>query len=261
MKFQVLTLFPEAIAPYLESSILGRAVGKKLLEIDLIQIRNFAVNEYGKVDDNLYGGGSGMLMMAEPIWQAWCFANRLIPDSADKSQVSSRTKTLYLSPRGRVFNHQYAQDLLEAEQIILICGHYEGVDERVIEKTGAEEVSLGDFVLTGGELGALIVIDAVSRLIPGVLSDTAWQQESHAEGLLEGPHYTRPADWRGLKVPAVLLSGHEAEIKRWRRLAALNVTLEQRPDLLGKYPLSATEWEELLDFRANETDDNPVNPS
>lgn len=259
MKFQVLTLFPEAIAPYLESSILGRAVGKKLLQIDLIQIRNFAVNEYGKVDDNLYGGGSGMLMMAEPIWQAWCFANRLLPDSANKSQVSSGTKTIYLSPRGRVFNHQYAQELLEAEQIILICGHYEGVDERVLEKTGAEEVSLGDFVLTGGELGSLIVVDAVSRLIPGVLPDTAWRHESHAEGLLEGPQYTRPADWRGLQVPAVLMSGHEAEIKRWRRLAALNVTLEQRPDLLVKYPLSAVEWEELLDFRSNEAGDKPIN--
>ena len=134
MKFQVLTLFPEAILPYLESSILGRAVDKKLLEIDLIQIRDFAVNEYGKVDDNLYGGGNGMLMMAEPIWRAWCCANNLEPDSACKSQVKSGTKTLFLSPRGRIFNHRYAIELLDMEQIILICGHYEGVDERVIEK-------------------------------------------------------------------------------------------------------------------------------
>jgi tRNA (guanine37-N1)-methyltransferase len=255
MKFQVLTLFPEAILPYLESSILGRAVDKKLLEIDLIQIRDFAVNEYGKVDDNLYGGGNGMLMMAEPIWRAWCCANDLEPDSACKSQVKNGTKTLFLSPRGRIFNHQYAIELLDMEQIILICGHYEGVDERVIIKTGAEEVSLGDFVLTGGELGALIVIDAISRLMPGVLSDTAKQQESHAQGILEEPHYTRPADWRGHRVPAVLLSGHEAEIERWRRLAALNATLERRPDLLEQYPLSAAEWEELLDFRATEANE------
>ena len=158
----------------------------------------------------------------------------------------------FSSPRGRVFNQAYARELMRFDELILICGHYEGVDDRVIKRVGAQELSLGDYVITGGELGALIVIDALSRMLPGVLSDElAWQQESHFSGLLEEEQYTRPAEWRGEKVPEVLLSGHEANIKRWRRLSALNTTLENRPDLLERYPLTAREWEELLQFRAN----------
>lgn len=252
MKFKVLTLFPEAIKPYLNSSILARAQDKGLLEIELIQIRDFAVTEYGKVDDQLYGGGTGMLLMAEPVWQAWCHAAGLDPENATKDDLATGTETVFLSPRGRVFNQAYARELMRFDELILICGHYEGVDDRVIKRVGAQELSLGDYVITGGELGALIVIDALSRMLPGVLSDElAWQQESHFSGLLEEEQYTRPAEWRGEKVPEVLLSGHEANIKRWRRLSALNTTLENRPDLLERYPLTAREWEELLQFRAN----------
>ena len=288
MIYKVLTLFPEVLSPYLESSILGRARDNGLVQVELCQIRDFAVNAYGKVDDQLYGGGTGMLMMAEPIWQAWCYCRGLDPDmpepgaasdkapaaNSDKEIETARAKksqivgavnsssvegkkflTLFMSPRGRVFDQDLALTLSKYDELIIICGNYEGVDNRVIDRTGAMEVSMGDYVLTGGELGALTVIDTVSRLIPGVFSsDEVWQKESHASGLLAEPQYTRPADWRGQQVPEVLLSGHEAKILRWRHLSALNATLERRPDMFAKIKLTTEEWEELLEFRSQMAD-------
>lgn len=312
MIYKVLTLFPEVISPYLESSILGRAQEKGLIQVELCQIRDFAVNTYGKVDDLLYGGGTGMLMMAEPIWQAWCHCRGLDPDnpdlavsaakmselnaaktsalSADEAtalnaakspapgaakatslQVGERLKlnrsdtqsgeevkslTLFMSPRGLVYDQDLALTFSKYDELIIICGNYEGVDDRIIDKVGALEVSMGDYVLTGGELGALTVIDTVSRLIPGVFtSDEVWQEESHASGLLAEPQYTRPADWRGLQVPKVLLSGHEAKIQRWRYLSALNTTLERRPDMFAKVKLTTEVWKELLEFRSRLAED------
>lgn len=250
MKYTVLTLFPEVIAPYLESSILGRAAALGHISYELCQIRDFAVNEYGKVDDQLYGGGAGMLMMAEPIWQAWSYVQGLDPDKATAKDSKDDVQTIYLSPRGQVLDQELALKLSSFSQLILICGHYEGIDERVVERTNALEISLGDFVLSGGEIAALALIDTVSRLIPGVFSsEEVWQEESHATGLLAEAQYTRPALWREMPVPEVLLSGHEAKIKSWRKLSALNSTLERRADLLEKINLEQEAWEELLKFR------------
>ncbi len=263
MIFKVLTLFPEVISPYLESSILGRAQDKGFLQVELCQIRDYAINAYGKVDDQLYGGGTGMLMMAEPIWRGWCHCRGLDPDikppaATDQTTATAEeanTQTLFMSPRGRLFDQELALSLSEIDELIIICGHYEGVDSRVIDRIGAMEVSMGDYVLTGGELGALTVIDTVSRLIPGVFSSVeVWQEESHASGLLAEPQYTRPANWRGQEVPEVLLSGHEAKINRWRHLSALNATLERRPDLLAALTLTTEEWEELLEFRSQQAE-------
>jgi tRNA (guanine37-N1)-methyltransferase len=239
MRITALTLFPDLIRQAVGCSVTGRAMQAGVFELEAIQIRDYAVNRYGQVDDTCFGGGYGMLMMAEPVWQAWQTACR---------EPSGKRRTICLSPRGRVFNQAKAAELATLDHLVLICGHYEGVDQRVLDEIADEELSIGDYVLTGGELAACVVIDALLRLVPGVLpSAEVYRRESHMAGLLEYPQYTRPAEWHGRKVPDVLLSGHQANIEKWQHLSALRTTLQQRPDLFGQQRLTAEEWLELLE--------------
>lgn len=236
LSFSILTLFPDQIMGALDHSITGRALARGLIEVVPVQIRDFAVNDYGQADDSPYGGGRGMVMMCEPVYQAW------------ESVGGEEGRTLYLSPAGRVFDQALALELSREEKVTLICGHYEGIDRRVIDEIGAEEVSIGNFILTGGELAAAVMIDAISRLVPGVLPDEeAWQLESFSDGLLEWPPYTRPAVWRGREVPSVLLSGHQARIDREREVMALSETLKKKPQLLEKRAVNLAVWEDLAE--------------
>jgi tRNA (guanine37-N1)-methyltransferase len=221
MRFDVLTLFPEMFEGPLGHSILGRAIERGLLRVGLTNIRDFATDRHRTVDDYPYGGGPGMVMKPGPIFDA------------AESVARPGSPIILLSPRGRLFSQRIAAELAEHRHLVLICGHYEGVDERVRDHLATDELSIGDYVLTGGELAAMVVIDAVARLVPGVLGGVAsTSEESHSRGLLEYPHYTRPPDFRGHAVPEVLLSGHHAEIARWRRQRALLETATRRPDLL-----------------------------
>ena len=223
MKIKVFTIFPEMLRPYLSESILGRAIEKGLLEVELIDIRPYSENKHKNTDDYPFGGGPGMVMLAQPIVDA-VEAN---------TGETFHGKRLYLSPRGRTFDQKMAEELSKDEELLLLCGHYEGVDQRALDLVIDGEVSIGDYVLTGGELGALVIIDAVSRLIPGVLgSDESSEDESFSSGLLEYPQYTRPREFRGLAVPDVLLSGDHAKINRWRRDQSLQLTYERRPEML-----------------------------
>lgn len=240
MRISVLTLFPEMIRQSVGSSMTGRALQNGIFELETVQIRDFAVNHYGKVDDCCFGGGTGMLMMAEPVFQAWQFACQ---------NPAVKRRTIHLSPRGQVFTQAKAAELTQNDQLILICGHYEGIDQRVLDEIVDEELSIGDYVLTGGELAACVVIDSLLRLVPGVLpNEEAYSRESHMEGLLEYPQYTRPAEWHGQKVPEVLLSGHKARIIQWQRLESLRQTMQRRPDLFARLKLSADEWQEMLAY-------------
>ncbi len=224
MKIDILTLFPEMCEAVFSESIIGRARSAGIVSVEAHNIRDFANNKHNRVDDAPYGGGKGMVMQAEPIFQ--CYKN-LFSDGEPKPHL------IYLSPKGRTFRQSDAQRLAEYDRIVLLCGHYEGVDQRVIDEIVDEEISVGDFVLTGGELPALVVTDAVCRMIPGVLAeDICFQEESHFNGLLEYPQYTRPEEWHGARVPDVLLSGHHANIKKWRDEQSLEVTRKMRPDLL-----------------------------
>ena len=236
MKFTVLTLFPELLETYVRSSILGRALERELFQFETIQIRDFAINDYGQVDDSLYGGGAGMLMMCEPVYRAW--------QQARAGDTCART--LVMQAGGRSFDQKMAEELAAEDHLILLCGHYEGIDARVIDEIGAEPVSVGDFILTGGELPACLIIDATARLRNGVLvSEEAWQDESFSSGLLSERQYTRPEQWRDRHVPAVLLSGHDARIKRHRSNDSLWQTIKMRPDLLDNMELS---YEQIKDF-------------
>jgi tRNA (guanine37-N1)-methyltransferase len=248
MNISVLTLFPEVVEMILESSILGRARRSGVYALETIQIRDYAINDYGKVDDTCYGGGPGMLMMAEPIYRAWEAAldNNDKNDNHDNDQVK-RTRTIHLSPRGSRFNQADAMRLAAGyDHLIFICGHYEGIDQRVIDEIVDEEYSIGDYVLTGGELPACVMIDAILRHVEGVLpKEESYMDESHMNGLLEYPQYTRPPVWHDRTVPDVLLSGHQANIENWRLMHALRDTLDRRPDLL-KTKLDAHTWEGLI---------------
>ncbi len=285
--FTLLSLFPEQVVDALQHSITGRALREGHIRIRPVQIRDFAINDYGQVDDAPYGGGRGMLMMCEPIYRAWEKARadifeeqnathmnatrtdeqptpRICLNAAETSQGQSRKeksiddegeassqdtrsiRTLFLSPKGRVFDQSMALELSKTSNLILLCGHYEGVDCRVLDAIGAEEVSIGDFILTGGELAAAVIIDAITRLIPGVLPDEdAWQRESFASHFLEEPQYTRPSMWRGRSVPDVLLSGHQANIEQARRRMRLLETLKKRPDQLQGKKIDASLLEDL----------------
>lgn len=223
ISFDILTLFPEMFPGVLEKSILGRAVSKELISFNYVNIRDFSTDKHKRVDDYPYGGGCGMVIKPQPIFDAY---NSVLKDD------SKKPLTLYLSPRGKQFNQEVAKELSKEEHIVLICGHYEGVDQRLIDEICDYELSVGDFVLTGGELGAMIVCDAVSRLIPGVLAEEqGFVGESHYNGLLEYPQYTRPPVWNNRKVPDVLLSGKQAEIDLWRKEQSLILTEISRPDL------------------------------
>ncbi len=230
MRIDILTLFPEMCETVLSESIIGRARKAQKVEIVCTNIRDFANNKHNKVDDTPYGGGMGMVMAAQPIYNAY---------QSLYNQGEEKPHLVYLSPKGKTFNQQKAIELSKMDRLVLLCGHYEGIDERVIEEIVDEEISVGDFVLTGGELPALIVADAVCRMLPGVLSDDlCFSEESHFSGLLEYPQYTRPAEWCGREVPEVLLSGNHKNIEDWRRAKSLLITMEKRPDMLSESALS-----------------------
>ncbi len=229
MRIDIMTLFPEMCESVLNESIIGRARNAGKVELVCTNIRDFAGNKHNKVDDMPYGGGMGMVMAASPIYNCY---NSLFSKGEEKPHL------IYMSPKGKTFTQKRAVELSKLDRIVLLCGHYEGIDERVIEEIVDEEISIGDFVLTGGELPAMVVADAVCRMLPGVLSDDlCFEEESHFSGLLEYPQYTRPAEWQGKKVPDVLLSGNHAEIDKWRRKKSLEITRERRPDLFEQVEL------------------------
>ena len=239
MKFHVMTLFPEMIEDATKVSILGRAINNDLISIDAINIRDFSENKHMKVDDYPYGGGAGMVMQAMPIYKAY-------QSIIEKSQNKKKPRVLYMTPQGKVFNQKMAEELAKEDELIFLCGHYEGIDERVLEEIVTDNVSIGDFVLTGGEMPSLMMIDAISRLVPGVLhNDVSAEFESFQDNLLEYPQYSRPEEVLGRKVPDVLLSGHHGNIEKWRREQSIIRTYERRPDLLEKANLSDKEKEFL----------------
>ena len=250
MKFYILTLFPEMVMQGLSTSIIGRATEKGILSIEAINIRDYTADKHKKVDDYPYGGGAGMVMQAQPIYDAWLSV---------VERVGHHVRTVYLTPQGRTFSQSDAKDFAGEENLILLCGHYEGVDERVLEEIVTDYVSIGDYVLTGGELPAMVMVDAISRMVPGVLSNkVSGETESFAGNLLEYPQYSRPEEWHGQKVPPVLLSGHHANIEAWRREQSILRTAKRRPDLLKKADLTNKEWSQVRqwkkEWKAEETE-------
>lgn len=235
MNFRILTLFPEMVMNGLSTSIIGRAINNGLLTIEAINIRDFAENKHNRVDDYTYGGGAGMLMQAGPVYGAY-------QSIAEKTKKKPRV--IYLSPQGSTFSQEMAEEFAKEEELVFLCGHYEGIDERVLEEIVTDYVSIGDYVLTGGELPAMVMIDAISRLIPGVLhNNVSAEFESFQDNLLEYPQYTRPEEWHGKKVPEVLMSGHHVNIEKWRREQSVIRTAQRRPDLLEKAELTQKEKE------------------
>ena len=250
MHFYIMTSFPEMVMQGLCTSIIGRAVEKGILSIDAVNIRDYAFNKHNSVDDYPYGGGAGMLMQAEPVYQAYqavvekvndCRRN-VQADGAGPKEAGRSPRVIYLSPQGKTFSQGIAEELAKEEELIFLCGHYEGIDERVLEEIVTDYVSVGDYVLTGGELPAMIMVDAISRLVPGVLhNDVSAEFESFQDNLLEYPQYSRPEVWHGKRVPEVLLSGHHANVEKWRRKQSVIRTAKLRPDLLRKAELTEEE--------------------
>lgn len=269
MNFHILTLFPEMVENGLKTSIIGRAVAGGLLSIEAVNMRDFAFNKHQSVDDYPYGGGAGMLMQAEPVYLAYKDIEERIQKRIQNAKMQNaeteeqdaevkvqnagiqdaetvspdkKLRVVYLSPQGKTFDQKMAEELAEEEDLVLLCGHYEGIDERVLEEIVTDYVSIGDYVLTGGELPAMVMVDTISRLVPGVLhNDVSAEFESFQDNLLEYPQYSRPEEWHGKKVPPVLLSGHHANIEKWRREQSILRTYERRPDLLEKSSLT---WKE-----------------
>ena len=269
MNFHILTLFHEMVENGLKTSIIGRAVAGGLLSIEAVNIRDFAFNKHQSVDDYPYGGGAGMLMQAEPVYLAYKDIEERIQKRIQNAKMQNaeteeqdaevkvqnagiqdaetvspdkKLRVVYLSPQGKTFDQKMAEELAEEEDLVLLCGHYEGIDERVLEEIVTDYVSIGDYVLTGGELPAMVMVDTISRLVPGVLhNDVSAEFESFQDNLLEYPQYSRPEEWHGKKVPPVLLSGHHANIEKWRREQSILRTYERRPDLLEKSSLT---WKE-----------------
>ena len=219
MKFDVLTLFPEMFE-ILNQSIIGKAIEKKLININLINIRDFSKDKHKKVDDTPYGGGAGMVMKPDVVYDAY------------KSIKDKNAKVIYMSPQGKELNQKKVEELSKESHLIILCGHYEGIDQRVLDKIVDEEISIGDYVLTGGEIPAMVLIDSVSRYVKGVLKEESIKEESFSNGLLEYPQYTRPEEFEGMKVPEVLLSGHHENIDKWRKEKSLEITKKKRPDIL-----------------------------
>lgn len=243
MNFHVMTLFPEMIRNGLEESITGRAMNKNIISLNTVNIRDFSQDKHLHVDDYPYGGGAGMVMQPGPIYRAF--------ESIKAQTGKDKLRLVYLTPQGNVFNQSMAKDFAREEDLVFLCGHYEGVDERILEMIVTDYVSIGDYVLTGGELPAMVMIDAISRMVPGVLSnDVSAEFESFSDNLLEYPQYTRPEEFMGNKVPDVLLSGHHANIDKWRREQSLLRTRKWRPDLLEKAELTKKDIEFL--------DKNPI---
>lgn len=241
MNFHVLTLFPEMIQRGMNTSIIGRAITGGYLSVEAINIRDYAFNKHQKVDDYPYGGGAGMLMQAEPVYLAY---------QSIEEKIGYRPRVVYLTPQGSVFNQTMAKDFAKEKDLVFLCGHYEGIDERVLEEVVTDFVSIGDYVLTGGELPAMVMMDSISRMVPGVLSNQeSGETESFAGNLLEYPQYSRPEEWHGKKVPPVLLSGHHANIEAWRREQSILRTAKNRPDLLKKADLTNKEWNQVRQWR------------
>ena len=266
MNFHIMTLFPEMVMNGLNTSIIGRAISRDLLSIEAVNIRDFAFNKHQSVDDYPYGGGAGMLMQAEPVYLAYQSIEESIAKRKKESQIENtsakeeqtennldkkKTRVVYLSPQGDTFNQKMAEELAQEEDLVLLCGHYEGIDERVLEEIVTAYVSIGDYVLTGGELPAMVMVDTISRLVPGVLhNDVSAEFESFQDNLLEYPQYSRPEEWHGKKVPAILLSGHHANIEKWRREQSILRTKERRPDLFEKCELTKKEKKWLEEVEA-----------
>lgn len=241
MRIDIMTLFPDMCLAYLGESIIGRARAAGKVQIECTDIRDYTLDKHRRVDDTPYGGGMGMIMQAQPIYDCY-------QDICKKT--GAKPHLIYLTPQGKTLTQQRVKELAQLDNIALLCGHYEGVDERVIEELQPEEISVGDYVLTGGELPALIVADAVSRMIPGVLSnDECFTEESHYSSLLEYPQYTRPFEWRGRQVPEVLITGHHANVDKWRREQSLERTAQRRPDMLEKAQLTAKDIKFLSDLK------------
>ena len=241
MNFHVLTLFPEMIQQGMNTSIIGRAVAGGFLSINAVNIRDFAFNKHQKVDDYPYGGGAGMLMQAEPVYLAY---------ESVKEQIGYNPRVVYLTPQGKVFNQSMAKEFALEKDLVFLCGHYEGIDERVLEEIVTDYVSIGDYVLTGGELPSMVMMDAVSRMVPGVLTNKeSGETESFSENLLEYPQYSRPEVWHDKKVPPVLLSGHHANVEAWRREQSVMRTAKWRPDLLKKADLTNKEWNQVRQWK------------
>lgn len=242
MNFHILTLFPDMVIDGLNTSIIGRALDKELLTLDAVNIRDYTKEKHGHVDDAPYGGGAGMVMQAAPICDAYDDLCR---------RIGKRPRVIYMTPQGKVFNQAIARELSKEEDLVFLCGHYEGIDERALELIVTDHLSIGDYVLTGGELPAMVMIDCIARLLPGVLNnDESAEIESFHDNLLEYPQYTRPESYRGMQVPEVLLSGHHKNIETWRRRQSIRRTYERRPDLLEGANLSKKEKEYLAGLRA-----------
>lgn len=246
MNYHVLTLFPEMVSQGLNTSITGRAIEKGLISVNAVDIREFSEDKHKKVDDYPYGGGAGMVMYAEPVYKAYGYLSNHIKLTKDKVSAYQKPRVIYVTPQGNIFNQSMAEEFAVEEDLIFLCGHYEGIDERVLELIVTDYVSIGDYVLTGGELPAMVMIDVISRLIPGVLNnDVSSEFETFRDNLLEYPQYTRPEVFMGRKVPEVLLSGHHANIEAWRRQQSIIRTYERRPDLLENADLTEAEREFL----------------
>ncbi|MCM1050033.1 MAG: tRNA (guanosine(37)-N1)-methyltransferase TrmD [Clostridiales bacterium] len=231
MNFHILTLFPEMVLQGLNTSILGKAVERGLISIEAVNIRDYTTDKHGKVDDYTYGGGAGMLMQAQPVYDT-CMA---VFNAIDK-KAGSVPRVIYVTPQGRTFNQEMARELAKEKELIFLCGHYEGIDERVLEEVVTDYVSIGDYVLTGGELPAMVMIDSISRLVPGVLhNDESATTESFYNNLLEYPQYSRPEVWNGKRVPEILLSGDHAKVDKWRLEQSIERTKKLRPDLYEKW--------------------------
>lgn len=238
LKFHIITLFCEQVESFLAHSIIKRACDKGIISVDTIDIRDFAVNEYGKVDDTLYGGGTGMLIQCEPVYNAY---KSLLEKSDSKPYV------IFVSPKGETLTEKKVKELSCKQNIAILCGHYEGIDDRVLSEIVDEEISIGDYVLTGGELAACVIVDSVSRLVEGVLpSEDAYTNESHMNGTLEAPQYTKPETWHEKTVPAILLSGDSAKIEEHNRIASLCETWQKRPDMLENLQISKEDWNKML---------------
>ncbi len=243
MNFYVMTLFPELITQIVSSSIIGRAIKSGVISVTPVNIRDYTTEKHGKVDDYPYGGGAGMLMQAQPVYDCW---------KSVVERIGYTPRTIYLTPQAGVFGQKMAREFAQEKDLVLLCGHYEGIDERVLQKIVTDYVSIGDYVLTGGELPAAVLIDAISRMVPGTLSnEDSGEEESFSGSLLEYPQYTRPEEWMGEKVPDVLLSGHHANVEKWRHQKALERTLERRPELLDNAGLSDADKEILRKLGKN----------
>lgn len=256
MNFHVMTLFPEMVENALLTSITGRAIQKGLFTLNTYNIRDYTLDKHGKTEDYIYGGGSGLLMQVQPVYDCYLGVIKNIEErhssEPDGPDGHKKPRILYMSPQGRTFSQRMAEELSSEEDIVFLCGHYEGVDERALELMECECVSIGDYVLTGGELPAIIMIDAVSRLIRGVLhSEDSAEIETFHDGLLEFPQYSRPEEFMGLRVPEILLSGHHAKVDEWRRQQSIERTLRNRPDLIDETRLTKKELKYMLDIKAS----------